>query len=140
MRETVVLHLAELCLLSPSFFVGFLIRRRQHAFANLAFEPWRVDEDVHVRVAGSHPQAVPSRHGRDRVLRATFGSGEEKLVVFVRCGEALRWRHYSERWSVSAAEGSGLRDEIRACAEDDERDGGDGDPAEAPVEIHGNSK
>ena len=137
-RQTIVLDLAELLLLAPALSVGLFIRRRQHSLANLAGKPWRIDEAVHVGIAGGHPQAVPARHGRERVLRPAFGGREEKLVVLVRRGEGLRRRHDRERRSIPASERSGLRDEHRRRA--DEREGGNGDQAEALVEIHGNSK
>ena len=72
-RQTIVLDFAELLLLAPALLVGVFVRRRQHALANLAGKSRRIDEHVHVGIAGGHPQAVPARHGGDRVLRAALG-------------------------------------------------------------------
>ena len=65
-RQTVVSHLAFLDLLAPALLVGGLVLGCQHAFAHLAFEPFAVDERLHVRVAGGDP--IP-----DRLRRRLFG-------------------------------------------------------------------
>ena len=87
--QTIVLDLAQFLLLPPALLVGRFIGRRQHIRPNLAGKSWRVDEHVHVGVAGGHPQPVPARHGRERVLRAALGLGEEIGVMLVRVGERL---------------------------------------------------
>ncbi len=55
--ETIVLHFAKFLLLAPTLLVGGFVWRRQHAFANLALESGsrRIDEHIHVGVAGGHP-------------------------------------------------------------------------------------
>ncbi len=130
----IVLDLAQLLLLAPSLFIGRSVRRRQHALANLAGKSGRVDENVHVGVAGSHPQAVPARYQRDRVLRAALGLFEKLPVVLVGSGERSQRGHDLECRSIPAAERSWLREEHRRCA--GEREPSDGDPAKAQLEIH----
>ena len=132
--QAIVLDLAQLLLLAPSLFVGRFVRRRQHALANLAGKSGRVDENVHVGVAGSHPQAVPARYGRDRVLRAALGLLEKLPVVLVGSGERSQRGHDLECRSIPAAERSWLREEHRRCA--GERERSDGDPAKAQLEFH----
>jgi hypothetical protein len=138
MREAVVLHLAKLRLLAPPLLVGRFIRRRQHSRAHLAGKPRRIDEAVHVGIAGRHPQAIPARHRRDRVFRAATGGRKEKLVVLLGRSEGLRRRHDRQWRPIPASEGSRLRDGHRGHGQ--KREGCDGDPAEAPIERHGNSK
>ena len=82
--QTVVLDFAKLLLLAPALLVGGFVCRRQHAFANLAGEPRRVDKHIHVRVPGCHPQAVPARHRSERVLRTALCLLQEICVVLVR--------------------------------------------------------
>src|SRR5206468_360102 len=52
MGQTIVLDFAKFLLLAPTFLVGGFVCRRQNAFTNLAGEPRRVDEHIHVRIAG----------------------------------------------------------------------------------------
>src|SRR5262249_54364669 len=51
--QTIVLHFAQLLLLTPAFLVGRFVWRRQHACANLALETrsWGLNEHIHVGVA-----------------------------------------------------------------------------------------
>src|SRR2546422_11273795 len=64
--ETIVLDFAKLLLLEPALLVSGFVWWRQHAFANLALESGsrRIDEHIHVGVAGGHPQAVRSEERR----------------------------------------------------------------------------
>jgi hypothetical protein len=136
-RQAVVLDLAQFLLLTPALPVGAFIGWRQHTGANLAGKSRRVDERVHVGIAGGHPQAIPARHGRERVCGTAPGLLDQVLVVVVGGREDARRRHNREGWPETAAEGSGLRDEDRWRA--DEREDGYGNPAETPVGIHGDS-
>src|SRR5262249_28774736 len=70
--EPIVLDFAKFLLLTPSLFVCLLIWRRKHAVADFAFEIRRIDEHVHVRIAGRYPQPVPTWNGSDRVLCAAL--------------------------------------------------------------------
>src|SRR5438128_4829409 len=110
--ETIVLDFAKLLLLEPALLVSGFVWWRQHAFANLALESGsrRIDEHIHVGVTGGHPQAVPTRHGRERVLRASLCLGQQIRIVLVGCRECSRWRPVLKPRPIPTSERSGLRE------------------------------
>jgi hypothetical protein len=102
--EAVKVHLAELLLLAPASLVGFQVGGRQDTFADLALKSLTVDEHFEVGVAGRLPQPVPTRHGRERVLRAALGLLEQVGVVLLGARELARRLNDLQRWPEAAAE------------------------------------
>src|SRR5262245_63099880 len=133
MGKTIVLDLAKVLLLPPALLVGCFVCRCAHAFANLTLESrsWRVDEHVHVGVAGRHPQTVPTRHGSERLLRAPLCLGQQVRIVIVGRREWFRRRLDFKRRPIAAAERSRLRERNRRY--DTEREYYDCHPAQAFV-------